>query len=402
MNLKTLVLSAFLSFTVYFMARGQHKAISDSIDVLNYDIHLDLVHLSAHRISGFTTLKITPKHNNIGEFKLNLLKLTIDSIFLGNQKITNFSYNDTIIRTNLPMVLNTNDTIELTVHYHGIPQATTWGGFYFTADSAYAYNMGVGLNTQPHSYGKSWFPCIDEFAEKAFYNYYITVKNDKKAICGGTLISVTDNGNNTSTYHWRLHSEIPAYSSSVAVGNYVALIDIFNGINGVIPIQIYVPASDTNHAKASFIHLKNTLSIYESRYGPYLWERVGYVGVPFNNGAMEHATNISFPLFMIDGTLGYEDFVVHELSHQWFGNLATCSTEQDMWINEGWARYSESLCFEGLYGKEFYKNYVRNNHLNVIQTTHIVDNGYRAVYGIPGEYTYGNTVYDKGGDMVHT
>ena len=154
--------------------------------------------------------------------------------------------------------------------------------------------MGVGLNTQPHSFGKVWYPCIDEFTDKAYYDYYITVKNDKKAVCGGTLMSVNNNGNNTSTYHWKLHAEIPAYTSSVAVGNYVAVKDTFNGITGKIPIQIYVPASDTNHAKASFINLKNILSIFESRFGPYLWERVGYVGVPFNAGAMEHATNISF------------------------------------------------------------------------------------------------------------
>ena len=55
-------------------------------------------------------------------------------------------------------------------------------------------------------------------------------------------MSVTDNGNNSSTYHWKLHDEIPSYLASVAVGNYVPVIDTFTGIMGKIPIQIYVPA----------------------------------------------------------------------------------------------------------------------------------------------------------------
>jgi len=171
---------------------------------------------------------------------------------------------------------------------------------------------------------------------------------------------------------------------------------------GKIPIQIFVPPYDTSHAKASFINLKSILGVFESRFGPYLWERVGYVGVPFNNGAMEHSTNIAYPIYAIDGGLSNESLYAHELSHQWFGDLATCSTELDMWINEGWASYCESIYKEGLYGMAAYKNNVRDNHLNVIQTSHIVDSGYRAVYGIPSQYTYSTTVYDKGADMVHT
>ena len=56
---------------------------------------------------------------------------------------------------------------------------------------------------------------------------------------------------------------------------------------------------------------------------------------------MEHATNIAFPSSSIDGTLNNEYLYAHELSHHWFGDLITCATEEDMWINEGWASYNE-------------------------------------------------------------
>lgn len=400
-----IIITSLLFFinTLAFSAKDT-KAVSDTIDVLNYNINLDMIHLSTHTISGYTTLQITPRTNNVSLIKLDLLKLNIDSIYFENSLLTTFTYNDTLIRINLPYSINTDDTVLLRVYYHGIPQvdASGWGGFYFTGDSTFAYNLGVGFDAVPHNYGRVWFPCIDDFVDRATYDCYITVKNDKKAVCGGTLMSETDNGNNSRTFHWKIHSSIPSYLASVAVGNYVSVTDTFNGMLGHIPINIYVRPSDTNSAKASFINLKQILAIFENRYGPYRWERVGYVGVPFDNGAMEHSTNIAYPLFCINGNLTYESLYAHELSHQWFGDLTTCSTALDMWINEGWARYSESVYKELLYGTETYKQNVRLNHFDVIQSSHAIDNGYRAIYGIPDEYTYSTTVYDKGADVVHT
>ncbi|HNZ42301.1 MAG TPA: M1 family aminopeptidase [Bacteroidales bacterium] len=385
-------------------AAAPAKAISDTIDVLNYCINVNLSHISTKSLSGSATLEFIPRHDNVSQVKLYLLKLNVDSIFYENNLLTTFSYNDTIIEINLPQPIHLNDTVSLTVFYHGMPQtdASGWGGFYFSADSSFAFNLGVGFAAVPHNYGRVWFPCIDDFVDRATYDCFITVKNDKKAICGGTLMSVIDNGNNSSTYHWRMHNTIPTYLASVAVGNYVAVNDTFHGMSGPVPINIYVRPQDTNAAKGSFINLKQILAIFETRFGPYRWERVGYVGVPFNSGAMEHSTNIAYPLACITGNLAYESLYAHELSHQWFGDLTTCSTAADMWINEGWATYCESVYQELLYGSEAYRLNVSENHYNVLFSAHEEDDGYRALYGIPDEYTYGTTVYDKGADVVHT
>lgn len=405
MNIKVLIFS-YICFILSNIAtiNAQQTNLADSVDILHYDIHLKMINLSTKKISGHTTLKITPKANSVNKVRLHLLKLNIDSIKSGNINISTYQYNDTLINITLPNLTNIGDTFSLSVFYQGIPQidASGWGGFYFSSDSNYAFNLGVGFQASPHSYGRVWFPCIDEFPEKALFDTYITVKGDKKAICGGTLISEINNPDNTKTFHWKMRDPIPTYLASVAVGKYVAVNDTFSGINGNIPINIYVPAGDTIDAKNSFINLKSILQIFENNFGPYLWERIGYVGVPFNNGAMEHSTNIAYPLFAIDGTLNNESLYAHELSHQWFGDLVTCATEMDMWINEGWATYCEAIYREHLYGYDSYLGYVLNNHLNVIQTAHLIDDGYRAVYGIPSEYTYSTTVYDKGADMVHT
>jgi aminopeptidase N len=229
---------------------------------------------------------------------------------------------------------------------------------------------------------------------------YITVADDITAICGGTLISETSNGNGTKIFHWKMANDIPTYLASVAVGSYVAVRDTFDGMNQRVPIAIYVRPVDSVKAVGSFVHLKEILAIYENRFGPYSWERVGYVGASL--GAMEHATNITYPNSSINGNTTDEWLYAHELSHMWFGDKVTCASAEDMWLNEGWAVFCESVFKEGLYGKQAYKDNIRSKLKEVLQFTHHTDLEYRAIYGIPPEFTYGSTVYDKGGQVAHT
>ncbi len=73
-----------------------------------------------------------------------------------------------------------------------------------------------------------------------------------------------------------------------------------------------------------------------------------------------------------------------------------------MWINEGMASYHENLFTESVYGFDAYLADIKANHKTIIQTIHHTENGYRAVSGIPHEYTYGDHVYKKGADVAHT
>lgn len=384
--------------------KSAKKSKSDSIDVINYSINLDIVHLSKKKISGYTRLTLLPHSNNTTTLALDLLKLSVDSVFVENVKIPGFSYNDTLIQIPLFSAINITDTTIVDVYYHGMPQmdASGWGGFYFSSDSTFAYNLGVGFAAEPHTYGRVWFPCVDNFTDRATYDCNITVKTGNMAVCGGTLLQTINNGNGTSTYKWRISNTIPTYLASVAVGNYTSVTTIHNAMNGPVPIKIFARSTDTNNVKASFINLPAVLDYYESKFGPYQWERVGFVGVPFNSGAMEHATNIAYPFYCMNGNLSYEDLMAHEFSHHWFGDLITCTTAEDMWINEGWASYCEPIYKEGIYGKSAYDAYTKSTHFMVLNKAHIDDGGYFPIYGIPSEITYGTTVYDKGADVIHT
>lgn len=374
---------------------------SDTIDILNYNISLNITDFTTNVIRGNTVVKFTPKMNGINKLYLDLLMLTIDSIEIGGSNLT-YAYNDTLLGVNLPSTYNVNDTVLLKVSYHGTPQGdpSGWGGFYF--QSGYAYNLGVGFGAMPHTYGRVWFPCFDNFVERTSYEFNITTNGGKIAYCNGALASDTTDAGGLRTRRWVMNEQIPSYLASVSVAAYAQINQTYNGITGAVPIIIAAVASDTTNVKNSFVNLPLALSTFENHFGPYMWNRVGYCMVPFNSGAMEHATNISYPKATATGSLTYQNLYAHELSHHWFGDLATCRTAEDMWLNEGWAHYCEFLFYEALNGYNSYLASVRNNHEDVLHYAHNKEGGYLTLSNIPQTYTYGDHVYNKGADIAHT
>ena len=370
---------------------------SDTFDILNYTINLDVTDFTNQTIKGSTIVKFVPKLNPQNFIHLDLLQLTIDSIKQSND-ILNYTYNDTLLKINFPTALTTNDTSFVEVFYHGHPQVdpTGWGGFSFEGN--YAYNLGVGFGANPHTYGRSWFPCFDNFTEKSTYEFNITTSTTRTSFCNGQLMSDVVNGA-TRTRKWILNKEIPTYLASVSVSDYTQVNWNTTSLNGNLPINLVARASDTTGLKSGFIHLPNAIHAFENYYGPYAWNRVGYCLTP--NGAMEHPTNISYP---VDFTAisNESSLMAHELSHHWWGDLMTCETQEDMWLNEGMASYSERLFLEYTYNYGKYLTEVKTIHDDILKYVHLREKGFRAISGIPFEYTYGDHVYKKGADVAHT
>lgn len=389
---KALLLPVFLSFSL---------SAQPLFDVLHYDIVLDLSNIGSRSLRGCCTVQLRSMSSTLQQVKLELLKLTVDSVIITNAAAA-FTYNDTLLSVLLPRPLSQNDTLGIKICYHGQPvEDATWGGFYFTGD--YAYNMGVGFSSNPHNLGKVWFPCVDNFTDRAVYDFHITTSSSHKAFCNGVLQGAAVNPDATLTWHWKMNQPIPAYLASVAVSAYTSLDDFFTSITGsAVPVVLAAQPADTGKLKSSFIHLPDAFAAFEQSYGQHAFDRVGYVLVPFSGGAMEHATNICYSRALVTGGLEYETTMAHELSHHWWGNMVTCQAAEDMWLNEGWAVFSEKIFLERVYGKESYTKEVRKNHKEVLQYAHLRDDGYRAVSGVPHQYTYGITVYDKGADVAHT
>ncbi len=374
---------------------------SATTDIIHYTLNLDLINFASHQISGIADLQVMILEDNLSEISLDLLSLKVDSVWIDEASVNKFMYDGKNLIIPFKDLTKKGNTVLITVFYHGVPvRDPIWGGFYFCEN--HAFNMGVGMGSVPHPFGRAWYPCIDNFTDRATYDYFITVAKPNMAICPGTLIESFDNHDGTITYHWLMNESIPTYLSSVSVANYICISDTLKGLLGEIPSSIFVFQEDSMNAVEGFKDLNKWLTCFESLFGPYLWEKIGFVSVPFESGAMEHATIISIPDYSLKEPGSFQDLFIHEFAHNWFGNLVTCASSADMWFNEGWASYCEALYYEYYYGQIEFREYMRKNHLKTLKYAHIHDEAFRALYNNPPKYTYGSTVYDKGADVAHT
>lgn len=366
---------------------------SANIDVQKYSIVLDMTDFNNQRITGYTTVHYK-SIADLNEFELDLEALQVDSVVTANLK--NFTHKGNTLTITLNKTLSKGASDSVRVYYGGKPtKDASWGGFYYSGD--YAFNLGVAFTSAPHNYGRVWFPCVDNFTDRAVYEFTITCTADKTAMCNGILTDMKEQGGNR-TFYWVMNDPIPTYLASVAVAPYT----INEWKHSGVPVVLSAVKADSADMAASFMHLNDCIDAYLTRYGTHNFDRVGFNLVPFNGGAMEHATNIAYPRFGADGKLTYETLFAHEFGHHWWGNTVTCRTAEDMWINEGWASYSERVFLEYVYGRERYDEDISANHRAVLHYAHLRDGDTLPVSGIGHDNTYGMHVYDKGADVVHT
>jgi len=377
---------------------GNHR---DSVDVFHYNIHIKITDFQGKNIWGETTIRFIPRQTNSSTFAFDLERLTIDSLLLNGQSMA-FVRTQSLFRFFTNETYSPDDTLDLTVYYHGVPvtDASGWGGFYFSGQQA--FNMGVGMSANPHAFGRVWFPCNDSFTDKATYDIWVTTLANHKATCGGMLIQEENLGNNLKRWHWSIEQPVCTYVVSVAVGDFQKIEFSHQGQQQTIPIWIYAPSGMVDQATSAFSAVTDMLSAFENYFGPHPFPRVGYTVVDFSSGAMEHVMNIGYPSNAVSSSQSNRILMAHELSHMWFGDFITCATAEDMWLNEGWATFCESMYLEHTEGVQIAHNYRYNNHRYVLKQAHISDGGFLPLYGIGHQNTYGTTVYKKGADVVRT
>jgi hypothetical protein len=391
---------------LYLNGAAQEKSLlnnmrSDTINVLDYQIELNFLDIANENMVAKSRVKFEAKMNGVSSISLDLLAFTIDSVKQGQQQIS-YSYNDTLLVANFISAIDEGDIDSVTVFYRGTPQTdpSGLGGFYFMGGGA--FNFGVGLTAQPHNYGRVWHPCFDNFVERATYDMTFITPSQLSAYSAGLIEEESIDGNGNNVRRWIMEDPIQSYLMGFAIYDYTHVSDTYTSISGdEIPIMLVARPQDTTGIKSSFINLKNALAAYEDAYGPYVWDKVGYFFVPFSSAAMEHATGVIYPQAIATGNLQFETIMAHELSHHWWGNLLTCKTASDMWINEAFATYSEPLFLEYVYAYENYLSSLRSTHRQVIQQAHFDDGAFLPLSGVPASATYGTHTYRKGATVVH-
>ena len=380
------------------MAALQAQTAGENIDVTHYEIHVWDFNFTNHTLQGETFIDFTTMAAT-STIVLELKSLTVTDVASDLYGIESFSQEGDFLTVVLDEPMSAGETGTLDVRYGGSTFSESWGGVEWWGSDR-VYNLGVGFESQPHNLGKTWFPCVDNFTDKATYGLYITATNDKKAICGGNLINAFDNGDGTTTWHWNTPQEISTYHISFVVGDFVVWEDVYHGMERDIPIEVYTLPNMSGLVPNTFVHIHEIVSFFEENLGPYPFNRIGYIGT--SKGCMEHTDNIALATSVISGNTANEEYLAHELSHMWSGNLVTCAEAGDMWLNEGFAQFWGAFYEVGVYGQEHFQNTI-SALVNSINTWCNKPANWLPLNNMPLNMTYdGTAIYDRGAVIVNT
>ncbi|MDP4207881.1 MAG: M1 family aminopeptidase [Bacteroidota bacterium] len=352
MNRKTyiILIAAFaLTSTSYLKTFGQtnpHKynALNwySDYDVKFYKIDLN-VNDTSTVISGNTTIQSTITVEKLSVFKFELAAaLTIDSIVIAKEKAV-YSRSEDITSAMLPHPWHSGQLLQVIIYYRGRVLASD---FFSSVSSKRdnGWNISATWSLSEPFGAKQWFPCKQQLTDKADSAYiFITVPKKCKAGSNGLLTNIVPIDKSHTRYEWKTHYPTAYYLLSFSVADY-ADYSFYTKLNekDSVLVQNYIYNRPNYLEENKFLINKtgDLLRFYSSFLGnyPFANEKYGHCLAPIDGG-MEHQTMTTLMNFDLS-------LIAHELSHQWFGDLVTCSNWQDIWINEGFASYLEYLAIK--------------------------------------------------------
>ncbi len=365
---------------------------TDSVDAVDYDVAVDLS--SGNSLQGYAdvTLRLLRPCPAIG---LDMA-CAVDSV-----KVQGVLQGTTSLAALPTAGIATGQDFHVEVWYHstGYVESGGWGGMHF--EGSHSYNLGVGFDADPHVMGRVLFPCRDNFNDKATYTLRVTTKAGWTAECGGMRQSVATDTLGRELSVWRISQPTPTYLVSVGQAAWQRVHDTIASLYGDYPLTVGYRTGRESNVRQAFAELDSVVPMYERCFGPYRWGRIGYIAT--SKGSMEHVNNIALDQGFVASTAERaQTTIAHELGHAWFGNLVTCATEGDMWINEGGASFCSEVAMEAVLGRAASDNYYQRWLESVLRTTHVTDGAYRPLHGMPHQHTYGSTTYDKGWMVWHS
>lgn len=241
----------------------------------------------------------------------------------------------------------------------GSAAITAAKGLYFINPLGLEKNKPRQIWTQGETESNScWFPTIDRPNQRMTQEISLTVESQFKTLSNGSLISSKTNPDGTRTDLWRQSQPQPPYLTTVVVGDYAVVNDVWRGK----AVEYYVEPPYAGTAKAVFGHTPEMLEFFSKKLGvDYPWDKYAQVAVrDYVSGAMENTTAVTHGTNMqvtrrelLDATYaGNESIIAHELMHHWFGDYVTCESWSNLPLNESFADYGEYLWAERKYGPD--------------------------------------------------
>ncbi|MEP7074227.1 MAG: M1 family aminopeptidase [Acidobacteriota bacterium] len=390
---------------------------SRAIDIkhLLIDLHFDW---DKSQAIGSTVVTFAP-FSDTDKFTLDAAQMTIDSVKLADGTSLKFTYDSKKDNDNLEITLDkvhqAGQDVSVRVDYKT--------NYVNTADADTAIgSFGRGLRfikptaDDPHkprqiwSQGESefnryWFPSYDTPNDFRTTEVRATVEKPFFVVSNGKLVETKENADGTRTFDWKMDQAYSNYLTSIVVAETTPVVQDFDGI----PVYNYGYTNETKEVAATTKNLPATIRFFSDVTGvKYQYPKYSQAFVEDFGGGMENisaTTQIEEMIHddreLLDGDS--ESLQSHELAHQWFGDYVTCRDWGQIWLNESFATYLQTMWTEKFKGHdEFLYSDIRNNHDQVIGTW---NQGNRrpivTKYYANKDAMFDNYAYPGGGSVLH-
>ncbi|MEA5600844.1 M1 family metallopeptidase [Nostoc sp. UHCC 0252] len=363
------------------------------------DLSLDIPKQS---YQGSCSIRLLPIRNGIDRLTLDAVNLNIESVQVDDVPQT-FDYDGEQLSIQLSEATQIGKRLLIAIAYSVTkPQR----GIYFIQPDKHYPKKPTQVWTQGEDEdSRFWFPCFDYPGQLSTSEIRVRVPNPLVAISNGELIDTREDGND-KIYHWLQQQVHPTYLMTLAVGDFAEIQDEWKGK----PVTYYVEKGREEDAKRSMGKTPRMIEFLSQKYGyPYPFPKYAQVCVDdFIFGGMENtSTTLLTDRCLLDERAALdnrntESLVVHELAHQWFGDLVVIKHWSHAWIKEGMASYSEVMWTEQEYSLEetaYYRLLEARRYISEDSSRYrrpMVTHIYREAIEL-----YDRHIYEKGSCVYH-
>ncbi|HVT92017.1 MAG TPA: M1 family metallopeptidase [Bryobacteraceae bacterium] len=364
------------------------------VDVQHYTFRIS-VNDESDEISGSAILDVRFTSDGVENVALDLVSaangkgMTVTGVTSSGGAIP-YKHENSRLVISLPARARAGERRQFTVDYHGVPAGGLSIGKNKFGERTFFSNNWPDM-------AREWLPVIDHPYDKASSEFLVTAPAKYQVVANGVLEEERDLDDGRRLTHWSQREPIATWLNNIGVARFSSR--HIGSVSG-IPLQTWVFPQDRDAGSSTFDGpMRQAIEFFQSRIGPYPYDKLAAVQATSFSGGMENASAIFYGEKSVTGKPAF-GLVAHEVAHQWFGDSVTEKDWDDVWLSEGFATYFSMLAIEHYEGRDAFAAALRQARQDVFKAEKKLP-GIAVIQTKPWNGIPNAIVYRKGAWTLH-